>query len=854
MEPSRPALTRRSFIIDVAAATTALAVAPRLVAATPAPEFRSRWDLTPDRPWAGPEFWTNPLQDWRVAGGRLECINAAPARNLQVLTRELAATGGGFSLRITVGRAEGGPIGASKAAVGFSVGVQGPLRDYRNSLIFGTGLNAGLRATGELFIGDDGGAVRGALALGDAVGVTLQLDAEPTGATYRLKLSARAVEDGRLIGEVERADVPAERLVGNLALAANFGSALAVGGGAAAKKAPGVAVDRWWFSDWRITGEKIATNDNRAFGPFWFNLYTLHERTLKMTVQLPPLGAADDRTVRLQVKQSGTWTTITSATMDPAARTALLRVERWDDRADTPYRPAIALRRTDGSATEQFLEGVVRRDPVDRAQLTVADLSCNAHFAFPNTAASAALAKLNPDLVAFTGDQYYESTGGYGVNRSGGDASALDVLRKWAMHGWTWREILKDRPSISLPDDHDVYHGNLWGEGGAAAPGQDGVAESKGGYKMTADFVNTVHRMQTAHHPDSLAKPGKQGITGYYGALVYGGMSFALLADRQYKSAPDGKVPPTTSGRADHVIDPNFDPKSADLAELELLGAPQMEFLRGWVKDWRGAEMKAVISQTIFTAMATHHGPRNDYLVADYDSNAWPQTARNAAVRELRRAFAFHLAGDQHLPAVVHYGVDAHRDAGVAFAAPAVNNLYSRRFRPDGVDRTMGDYRDRFGHPLTVLACANPQEKFRPGVLAAEVDKAAGYGLVRFDKAARTISIECWSLLADPLEAGSQFPGWPVVVTQLDNYGRAAVAHLPEVTVRGATRPVLEVIEEATGETIYMLRMRGVSWRPHVFAEGKYTLRLSEPETGKRRELKGVVASSANPEKLEISV
>src|SRR6185312_10142840 len=150
-----------------------------------------------------------------------------------------------------------------------------------------------------------------------------------------------------------------------------------------------------------------------------------------------------------------------------------------------------------------------------------------------------------PDLLAFTGDQYYESTGGFGVDRRSADDAILDVLRKWYQHGWTWRALLRDRPAVTIPDDHDVYHGNLWGEGGAPAPGTGSDAEAKGGYKMMAEFVNVVHRIQTAHHPDSPAHPGKQGITGYFGPLTYGRVSFAILADRQYKSGPDGKVPPT---------------------------------------------------------------------------------------------------------------------------------------------------------------------------------------------------------------------------------------------------------------------------------------------------------------------
>jgi hypothetical protein len=273
-----------------------------------------------------------------------------------------------------------------------------------------------------------------------------------------------------------------------------------------------------------------------------------------------------------------------------------------------------------------------------------------------------------------------------------------------------------------------------------------------------------------------------------------------------------------------------------------LLGERQLAFLRDWAADWRGADMKAVISQTVFTAMATTHGPRHERLRADYDTNAWPQSARNAALREIRKAFAFHIAGDQHLPAVVHYGIDAHRDAGLAFAGPAVNNLYPRWWEPGPANRPdaaggdggpLGDFRDSFGHPLTVRAVANPARTFRKGVLEAEQDKAAGLAVVRFDKAAREIIVECWPFLADPAGPGTQFPGWPVRVSQVENYARAAVAHLPTLEVRGVEAPVIRVADEQAGETVYTLRVGGPRFRPFVFAEGRYRVTVSDPETGR---------------------
>ena len=82
-------LSRRRFIQHTAAATTGLAAASSLAAqrgSAQEPElfsFQSQWSRAHDRVWLGPEFWANPLQDWRIAAGRIECVNAAPNRTAQ---------------------------------------------------------------------------------------------------------------------------------------------------------------------------------------------------------------------------------------------------------------------------------------------------------------------------------------------------------------------------------------------------------------------------------------------------------------------------------------------------------------------------------------------------------------------------------------------------------------------------------------------------------------------------------------------------------------------------------------------------------------------------------------------------
>jgi len=54
--------------------------------------------------------------------------------------------------------------------------------------------------------------------------------------------------------------------------------------------------------------------------------------------------------------------------------------------------------------------------------------------------------------------------------------------------------------------------------------------------------------------------------------------------------------------------------------------------------------------------------------------------------------------------------------------------------------------------------------------------------------------------------------------------------------------PVVQVIDEATKEIVYTLRIQGASFRPMVFREGVYTVKVGEPGTAKLKTLSGVRA------------
>ncbi len=208
---------------------------------------------------------------------------------------------------------------------------------------------------------------------------------------------------------------------------------------------------------------------------------------------------------------------------------------------------------------------------------------------------------------------------------------------------------------------------------------------------------------------------------------------------------------------------------------------------------------------------------------------------------------------------MVRYGIERHGDAVAALAGPAVNSVYPRWFEPQRTGRASntasadvtGDFLDHFGHPLTVLAVANPKREFAGSVLEIEGDKACGLAVVRFDKPRRRVTVECWPLLADP-RSDAQFPGWPVSIEPIADSARLAAAWLPKLKIAGARDPVVQVL--AGGELLYNLRVAGNEFQPHVFAPGSYSVRVVDPESGRSRQLDDLAARETNDDTLEVQL
>ena len=165
-----------------------------------------------------------------------------------------------------------------------------------------------------------------------------------------------------------------------------------------------------------------------------FALYTHDEGTLKLSAQLYPLKPDESREVRLELKQGGDWKEIAREEIVFPGWSAHFRIKNWDNSRSVPYRVR--------HGKDAMFQGLIRKDPVDKDEIVVANMSCNSSRTpgeRPRIVRNLLLH--DPDLLFFAGDQTYHHT---------------QHTAGWIQFGLQFRDLIKDRPTVSIPDDHDV--------------------------------------------------------------------------------------------------------------------------------------------------------------------------------------------------------------------------------------------------------------------------------------------------------------------------------------------------------------------------------------------------------------
>jgi len=860
------------------------------------------WSGVPDRPWPGPDLWANRVQDWAVDGERLVAIGSLPMRTAHVLTWETDPHRGEVLLRVEMGLEAGameedaGSGAEAVGAAGFLMGIGGSVTDPRRRALVhhsggpGAGLFLGVDEEGHAFLSDlsAGGELlaRSQEKLDTPSSFTLVVRATPGEGGTRILLDAASTDGGGRPIRLDAGVLPTARLVGGVALVSHAPQGRSPGG---------------WFRRVRLEGAGVVPLDHGALGPILGAQHTLSRGTLRLSAQLFPLwgpldgsGQAPADSVLLETgAEDGNWTVAGTAPVLDPGYTATFEVLEWPGQRPVPYRLTYLPGPGRGDAGLSYA-GTIPAEPTEKGELVVAAFTGNhnvaspgvdqgsfdweRHVWFPHEDIVAHVRAQDPDFLFFSGDQVYE-----GASPTAADFEHPfgDYLYKWYLWLWAFRDLTRDLPSVAIPDDHDVFHGNVWGAGGRPTPpGLTGAeAQDQGGYRLPPEWVNMVQRTHAAHlPPPRMPEASGYGVEAYFTDILYGGLSFAVLEDRKFKSPPKLFLPQAQvwNGWAQN---PDFDaPTQADAPGASLLGDAQEHFLEEWAGDWSGgAWMKIVLSQTIFANVATI--PRDassgsvipslpipepgawvdgDKLAADMDSNGWPQSGRNRALAAMRKGFAVHLAGDQHLASTIQYGVEDWRDGPFALCVPSVANFWPRRWYPPAQGRTRspgspayaGDFRDGFGNLMTVYAVSNPARwGHEPEVLH---NRAPGYGIARFNRSTREVSLEAWPRWAHPEQGDGPYPGWPVRFQQEEGYGKRPAGFLPTLVIEGMEDPLVQVVSEAGGEVIYTLRIRGKRFTPRVFGPGSYRVGVGEPETERWQVFLGLYPDSDSVRVLEV--
>jgi len=722
-----------------------------------------------ERSWLGPEYWANPMMNWKLKEGRLVCTRPGANQDVQLTTCQLAAGDGTLSMKVRAGMNN---KSKGEAFLGFKFSIKGHNpEDNRANWFHNKSLQAGVMPDGRLLLGKKRSESKIALsALSD---LTLALNVECVGnkAQCTLNVFEGAQAGGNPLASLE-ATIAKEKLLGNVALACEVVNLKGV------KKKRSLITG--WFSDWQVSGTKLKHQQEQVVGPILWTQYSVSHGKLKLLTHLVPLSEDAEHPVAFEIKSGDKWETLKTVNMDKLTRTALFELDNWDATKDIEYR--VVYKGSEGRTGCVSWSGLIRKEPLTQKEVSLAVLSCLGSKAFPNTDLAATLHKHDPDIMFFAGDQVYESNGGYRplIPRKESDVeqATLSYLPKFWLWGLTFRDMLKDRPSILTSDDHDVYSNDLWGRGGVPNDG----ARSSGGYGCHPLFVNMVEHTQMGHLPLSPdSTPLASGINVHYCHVLYGGLSFAVLEDRKFKSAPsqvlDKPIGHSDMKNLESIKSSDFDPKDLDKPGLHLLGKRQERFLEQWANDQQGSEFKAVLSGSAFANVTHGYGD----LVGDLDGNGWPQTPRNRALRIIQSANAVMAHGDLHIATLHQHGIDEFRDGPWAYGSPASSAVSLRVWTPSqpgqnrkpGAPENTGDFIDGFGNKITIEAVLNPDDPFGKNyrkndrsILDSKYQRYSGFGILRFARQNHTVTFESWPIYdaETPIEKHRQPPGWPKTV------------------------------------------------------------------------------------------
>lgn len=222
-----------------------------LVSGTQKNEFSANFDNTHDRIWVGKDFWSVPLEDWKVENGALHCIGNVPQSRVNLLTHVLSTGAGEFKVSVKIRLANEGKVPGS---AGLLVGLHDEEdSDVRALCYFGEGVNAGVSLQGFAFLNDKRAELPEDFDFSE---VSVMV----SGNDNWLKMKV-ADKNGKGPAELS---LNVEGLQGLIAVANNIN----LGG----NEKPGNS--QFSFDDLKLSGSKVTAQPDNAFGPVLWTMHT----------------------------------------------------------------------------------------------------------------------------------------------------------------------------------------------------------------------------------------------------------------------------------------------------------------------------------------------------------------------------------------------------------------------------------------------------------------------------------------------------------------------------------------------------------------------------------------------------
>ena len=749
-----------------------------LVAQNNLQSIKFNWNKIPDQAWLGYSFWCNSYLDWKVENNR---VIAFPfhrhKRTAHYSAQQIKRKSGLLKISVTTGFSKSrnsGHLGLLIGAGSNQINEKTNLLIHNNIPNSNTHLFA-INKKGVISLSDYGADTSiyshqlDSFIFSDSSSVNMEISykslADSTFIYFQIRNTSTKIFNDTIL--LKSTSIP----LGSIALFYSCKKAFKSFG---------------WFDDLRIEGNVLEKAETT--GPLLSSFHTITDKKILLTVQLQPFEVSKTDEFELYFNSIKIKNFRVHYRYDKLTHQIRFKTSTKNLPGKVNYTIKYSGKQTDRPF---YINGTINT-LLPNKEMSIMALNCNGFpfmhegkydynsLWYPYEQIEKGYHKFTPNLVIFLGDQFYESRPSAPIIKE--PFCYLDYLYKWNLYCLQFRNITANTPTIILTDDHDVYQGNLWGNGGVPAKttekdsldkyyqgNYDTWQQDNGGYFMPKNFVNMAIRSQTSHLPKPYKRRTK-GLSNYYTSYQFGDFDFAILEDKKYKSAPVNIQHQIFNGIP---LNNSLTNQELDNDNFKLLGKKQLKFLKKFVTK-ESDNLKIVLTQSAYASLTTinkESDPLKDLpsnlsgehkLNRDMDTNGWPKTGRDKAMNIIGTEPVLFLCGDQHMGSVVEL-FDTLNNGTHFFTIPSISNTWQRTWLPSDStysNSPFGIHYDGFGNKMNVIAVANPTNEIHyPQKLNK---KSPGFGIIILNSIDKTAILHAYPLYFNEFNTILEYNGWPI--------------------------------------------------------------------------------------------